>query len=371
MGLLLVACSAPKDEVDSANPSPEPGATAASMNTGPSDSAQTPNDDGVVRYFEAVCRSVIECPVPNDDTLFPRAYWFARGGDPLDNCLHFFYLDGPTEATRYLDPYLERALAGGLTVNIELLADVDCDRPLLNLSQVMVPNRRVGAQCQLHQECVDGYCDTGSACPGVCVSRRGLGEACNVGTQCLSEVCVEDACVPKPVAVTGLGEGEACSNLREEARYCARGLWCNEAGTCQPPLPAGSPCSNPDDLCVDGHVCYGPADAAKTCLRVVLLASGASCSAETAFVDGEFRVCDMTQLESCVEGACTRLPEGKAGAPCYDNDMSSTCAPGHYCEWESHTCIADTPVGQECNSSQECTCVNRVCSDIYCSGPLD
>lgn len=365
MGLLLIACSSPQDEADGTNPSSGPEATTASTNT-----AETPDDDARLRYFEAVCRSIIDCPVPKDDSLLPRAYWFARGGDPLENCLHFLYLDGPTEATRYLDPFLERALAGGLTVNIASLSDFDCSQPLWNLSELMLPNLGVGAPCQLHQECVDGYCDAGSACPGVCVPRRRLGEACNVGTQCLSGGCIEQVCVPKLVAVTGLGEGEACSNLSEKARYCARGLWCSEAGTCQPPLPAGSPCSSSDDICVDGHVCLGEGEGAKTCVRLVALPAGAACSAETAFVDGEWRVCDLTQLESCVDGVCVRLPEGTVGAPCYENDMSTTCASGHYCG-DEELCIADTSVGQECNSSQECTCVNGVCSDIYCSGPLD
>jgi hypothetical protein len=330
------------------------------------------NEDWRQLYVEHVCRIIIDCPVPNDDLLVPRAFFQTMGGDPYENC-HYYYYDG--ESSRLieaLDRQLARAEAGALELNSDVLEElVGCSAPLRSFSQFPTPKTPEGAPCQLHEECIDGYCNT-ATCPGTCVRRAELGGQCYSGSQCLSGVCGEEGCAAEPTAVSNILDGMPCSTLPTDSRYCAQGLWCNEAGVCQRPVAALAPCADDDDVCVDGHICTRSADGLSTCVRLVVLPEGARCEDFLeAMAEGELQLCNYIRLESCVEGVCTRFSTGEAGDPCIENESRSTCNEGNYCDWDSDVCVADTQVGQACSSSQECNCQNGVCSELYCSASLD
>ncbi len=343
--------------------------------------AETPSASQVTsplrRLLEAICESVINCPIPNDDLLLPRAFFHAQEGDDLLNCIDYYSGYGneqnQTDTEAFLDYFLRAEADGGLRIAWDRLNELsECSAPLVSLKPFLEGQRQEGEECHLHDECVDGYCDARASCPGSCVPGLENGEACSDAEQCSSKSCDGELCVAASNAEVGVAFGEPCSYFGRERRYCAAGLWCNDQRVCQVPISPGEPCTSIDDVCADGHLCVPlPEEAGQerraVCARVELLAIGEPCEEDLLATDGRLLTCDRIALETCRDGKCTQLSEGTAGDECASNDQTSTCSAGHYCDWGGSGCQPSLSVGDACSASQECNCHDGQCVESYCS----
>jgi hypothetical protein len=230
----------------------------------------------------------------------------------------------------------------------------------------------LGGSCQLHAECVDGYCDTASSCPGTCVSRKPDGTHCIDSFECLSNLCI-GTCV-QPSLASGAGEGEVCANEGSDLTLCAPGLWCEESsGHCRKPIAAGADCTDSKDVCVAGHFCVpngsaSDAEPPRRCLPLQVQPLGAACDRSRVAGDS-VRVCDDLHLDSCVDGVCVHYPEGQAGDACYASEVADSCASGYRCE--DHVCLARLEDGahctiDECRGRCDYATLRCVSAEPYC-----
>jgi hypothetical protein len=350
--------------------SPSKEATTNNGETSPastdeSNGAEAGDENALERYVARLCKLIIDCPVPNDDLLLPRAFFQTLAGDAYANCQAYYYDGAPSRMTEAIELRLLRDQAGALDINWDLLDEfADCSEPLRNIRQFQTAKTPAGGECQLDEECIGGYC-MAQTCPGECVALLGPGEPCIEEAECFSGLCVASICAAKPEPIKGVREGMACSFLDADPGYCAAGLWCNESRVCQRPIAALAACSDIDHVCADGHLCLGGA-----CVPLVILPVGAACAVIEDVATDELAMCNMLQLDGCVDGVCEHFGPANTGEPCMENESRSNCRPGNYCDRETGLCIALTPVGQACNSSGECDCVNGVCSEVYCDSGL-
>lgn len=369
----LCACSTSADTPGSSSTSAESESPDASSAASGEPTATGQPEELKATYFTLLCEQQLKCPIPGEGSLLPRSLFQTVANSALDHCLEYYLADGRTAATKRLDLALDRVAAGALEVNPAALATtVQCLGPIEEAEPLFLPLRSVGESCQLHEECIDAYCDT-RTCPGACVPQLPLASDCGAHVQCESGLCDSGTCTAQPEPVFDLPVGDACSNRQAEARYCGAGLWCNETDVCQSIVAAGEPCADRDAVCEDGHLCAPDNLGEHRCARVIPLPLGAACDA--AFrqnENGELHLCDVTAIDNCVDGTCTRAPQGsRDGDSCTRNDLASTCAPGLHCDWADATCKTDTPVGQVCTSTLECQCVSGTCSDVFCDFPAD
>jgi hypothetical protein len=104
------------------------------------------------------------------------------------------------------------------------------------------------------------YCDLSNPDGlGVCRSLPKPDEGCGLFLPCLgmNQICELGTCVARPAAGQPCFEGT-----------CAPGLFCSDAldpaePTCQPPLPDGRDCNQPDQC--QSHICSGTKDAIGQC----------------------------------------------------------------------------------------------------------
>lgn len=230
----------------------------------------------------------------------------------------------------------------------------------------------LGSACQRSEDCAgDAFCElTSSECPGTCAARKGSGESCQSDNECSAgngyTYCDRDAsgsvCRTLPVSSKAT-LGQPCTRRLTGAQtlsLCVDSLWCGPVegqpamatlGTCQAPIPTGSPCSDTDDLC-DGSLCD---TSAGVCRSVTLLEhAGDSCNEE------QFRWCNPRLGLHCSEqGSCEAAGDGTAGSVCFNRDFQPACNSGLYCQpaaadGAQAICQPLLPIGASCQLASSC-----------------
>jgi hypothetical protein len=211
-------------------------------------------------------------------------------------------------------------------------------------------SRAPGEECFAGVQCDSGYCSAGDGACGACQRVRHSGETCtDDDDRCVDAFCLEGTCgnkepkagdpcvgfsadecgdtlyckLPSPAhgtCVSRAGVGEAC-----DAAPCLPALFC-KAGTCMTPRPDGASCEGPDDCvsrrCKDGVCWTAPWG----------IQEGMDCS------EGVCRQ-DLMCGDDLV---CAPRVYAQAGVECMPVDPPlDGCAPGFYCHfpcWGSDNC---------------------------------
>lgn len=233
-----------------------------------------------------------------------------------------------------------------------------------------------GGVCNSNEECTGSlYCDSGSACPGTCATRRAAGAACGDDETCTSGLTCEDGECTQPAAL-----GAACGG--DSAPDCALPGFCvgedDDAGT-------PGTCRNIDDVFTasigepcdveNGVFCTGDASCAlveadfmtgaTTWTCVAPSASGGSCNAGFPDPCPSGQGCDADIFSGSLDGTCQALPN--AGMPCADSFIGAACADGLSCVDE--TCASIARLGAACEVGEGCAsgfCEAGVCSVPAC-----
>lgn len=351
------------DEGEPDDAQPQTNAAPSSSPTASGDDS-APNRDAYDTLLDAICRTMLTCHTPNDDSLFPAAVFEQREGAALDNCRSYF---GTSQTREYLGRYIEADERGSLRIDWALLETaMGCELPPTDTpwyQGLLAP----GSACQMNLECAGGYCDASQGCPGQCAAGADIGQACEDDQECASGHCEADECV-EPTLTTGASEGEACNLFGANVVLCEAALWCND-GTCQPPIGALQTCSSVDDVCATGHFCVPDTSGASRCKRVQVQSLGEPCDSDPTEHDA-LRVCDMIALDECVAGTCIHREPGGEGAACTRTEVDDTCTSGHWCSWETDTCTRLLADGEACSSSGDCenhcSFNTGICESLYC-----
>jgi hypothetical protein len=245
-------------------------------------------------------------------------------------------------------------------------------------------NAACPASCTTNASCASGaYCQA-----GVCIGRLGDGQACAIGTDCLSGFCTDGVCC-----------NAACSGPCD---VCSAALGATSSGTCTDVAGPGNPscgayqCTGAsaacptscvdDTSCSGGNFCSGGRCVPK-------LAGGGACTAASQCQSGfcaDSVCCNTACAGSCDRcdlggsvGTCTVTPVGQLGAPSCAPFLcdgvnpacpslcaqDANCAPGAYCN--GGTCTFKAVNGTPCGVAGECRtgfCVDGVCCDSACTG---
>ena len=116
------------------------------------------------------------------------------------------------------------------------------------------------------------YTNDGLYCTGgLCAPAKALGEACLSDYECSTGTCFGRACAEKALA------GGACVTTSD----CAADLYCDEAQTCAPRLPIGSPCTDWDQCAGNDSDCDLDSGDVGVCIDYsVLTPNAALCSGQ-------------------------------------------------------------------------------------------
>ncbi len=235
-----------------------------------------------------------------------------------------------------------------------------------------------------------GTCATTSACDATGVCRKNQGQACTLGTDCLTGNCVDgyccdtacpgacDACnlagslgTCKPLAKGSAGTGcgnytcngttASCAATCAADGDCAPLAYCSPSGACVPILAKGTTCAR-DRQCGSG-VCV----------------DGVCCDSACA---GTCDVCAIS-LGATANGTCTILPKTASPAACGAARCSGTssacgggcsvdgdCSTSGYCN--AGSCAPLRKTGESCDRTTQCgagqTCADGVCCNATCDG---
>jgi hypothetical protein len=387
--LACLSCSSPDD----VQPPPSSGSP---------DAAAFPAD--MQAFFDAyvarMCPWYMTCPIANDDVLYDR---IVLGS--VENCRAVV---SHSMAVSIANQEIATGIAAGVYAYDPAQAQACLDgfngcsgstAPACQL--VFSGHGQAATACHRNEDCAPGlYCSksSSSVCDGTCAARIAIGQDCRGITgecdqsggpaRCIwSNSSSRGVC--RLVAKPAVGLGQPCGTLvdLDAPVGCAEGLWCKipslqAAGTCMAPLPKGTTCDDPDDVCEAGSVCIATGIAAdastvvpEVCAPFIMArTAGARCSADSHPVAGSV-LCDVTRTLSCVNGACLEAPLGTEGAACTTNDLGvATCVAGLRCIWDSSTaastCAKPKKAGETCSSNRQCEvdcdfatlkCVDHTC----------
>lgn len=202
-------------------------------------------------------------------------------------------------------------------------------------------NVEVNGSCHVDAECkgAASYCRGGAdcasagecSCPGTCQPRLGLGESCNTGHQCVSQVCVDKKCAERPVHDGDCAPGSQCTFYTA----CVDPGFVNGKTTCQYTTDAyvgttGETCAPGTQLCERYSACVN-----NVCVKAA--GAGEACSAAKPCLQGY----------KCVDGTCHVPPTlGEACTAPY------SCGPGLGCM--DGTCQYRLMIGKPCESGDYC-----------------
>jgi hypothetical protein len=211
------------------------------------------------------------------------------------------------------------------------------------------PRVAAAGNCDFDWDCIGGWCDTRSKCPGSCTSLIGQGAVCDPnndrcapGTLCGGS---PSKCLPFLTAGAACGGGNDVPC--EPSQY-----YCNS--TCMQRVQAGGACDGMSNQCVQGTTCIGPAGSS-TCQQDVTAGGDCSTTSNSARSNCQlFTFCDATAkkcalwpkdgsrcLLVCLAQCCTGLscsPCPAGGNGCNMGPLGLfECAPLDYCAGNS-TC---------------------------------
>ncbi len=206
------------------------------------------------------------------------------------------------------------------------------------------PRVTSGGACSFDWDCVGGWCDTHSTCPGVCTSLKqpntacGPGDRCVAGTTCASAECVGYA-----------GSGAPCGGANPPCEPSQ--LYCGPSSTCIPRQTSGSCTSG--SQCALKYDCVGPAGT--TTCQPQAQESG-DCSVES---------CELFTYCSAVK-KCRIWPSN--GQLCNAICLAQCCS-----ALLAGTCSDCPPAGSHCNWFFDCPpltyCAsNQTCRPYICAG---
>jgi len=268
---------------------------------------------------------------------------------------------GRFDVAPILRAYREDILAGRRSVDPELLACYEETTDLFPIEACsdyhVAPAVAPGGLCHYDEQCLDGYCDTSSSCPGTCLARVAAGATCTTRGQCRAGLtCSGLVCQPLS------GDGEPCGF------GCLDGLFC-AGGSCDAPRPEGAACTL-DFHCERGLDCSSgvcsqlPAEG-EACRPSPspYCRAGLRCVAGTCRVpndDGEpcSDTLECQRGSRCVEGTCSTIL--MPGAPC---ESSAHCALGLSCR--DGRCLSAPDVGETCFAGD--ACLRGECNGSSCA----
>jgi hypothetical protein len=316
-------------------------------------------------YARTYCRTLTECVIPGGENK-AVAVMARNGGD----CEALFgeqirqggiiedvegglvAYDGK-KARECLDAILDQCSLGGAYIPA-------CEETFSGKIQE-------GETCALEGRCALGlYCNSSASdrCEWTCTVLPVAGESCADSYECAGDGDRQAYCdfndeTCRLVEVSERADvGGACSDGGADGaiQNCARGLWCDQGGTCRAPIALGGVCTDNDDYCEGDALCI---EGECRPLTVVNQAGG-ECS--NTF-EGELRVCNWLRDLQCKDGKCapvdTRRPAA-AGESCQDAD----CESGLYCAYtedDTQVCVAPAADGEPCDYD------NYECQSGYCS----
>jgi hypothetical protein len=252
---------------------------------------------------------------------------------------------------------------GGLTTCLEgacryersmgepCVVDHQCPEGGICVGAICTAQGDLGAPCTGDRACKSALvCDTSSDEP-TCIALPGDGELC-VHNRCAEGTsCTFGPDEQEGTCRTLVAQGGACLvyNTPTDSR-CASGLYCVEAGTCQPPGGLDEPCGVfSSESCAEGlwcsretHTCQAPVAQGEACnpywLNTCASGLGCDCGVEDASLCGsyprEHQATDTCQPLVAIDGACFRSSECASGTCIVD--VASPSVPGK--------CVGETPV---------------------------
>ena len=230
----------------------------------------------------------------------------------------------------------------------------------------------LGGPCNHDLECaMDGWCDFGASCPGVCTLPNGPGVFCSRDHECQPGLQCDDTChVP-------LELGSSCSGSLTHSE-CRHGEYCasDRCVTFDQLLGAapGQPCDPvTGQLCQIGLACQ-VLDFQAGWLCGPLLELGSTCGLGVPNPCSPGLYCAGIQatlwpVPVITPGVCS--PVSQPGQPCelpplLDEDLAPTqsCAAYHRCDMGSRICKPIQRIGGPCTSNDEC--YSDVCDADAC-----
>jgi hypothetical protein len=391
LGFLPVASGCGETKHDDTGSGATGGTGGASTSSGGSaGKSSVTGADAVDALWQAFCSRLFRCPLANDDDI---GIVLALGSEL--RCAEVI-TEIQNRDPRWID--LRAKVASGAIreqsdkIPACLAEAKSCDfaNYRYNLTRSGPACRAVfegsvplGGACTRYEECAgDARCLFDQTCPGQCAARVAPGQPCEDISDCDAsggyvECRFEDAsgtskCMAVTIA-TPAREGEPCSAETFDVQTvvpCADGLWCDGdatssagAGTCRTRIAAGAACESNDDLCVEGHACFG-----QTCKPVTSAREGDPCDIAAGIY------CDPFARLSCVSGKCQTPGDGAIGSACSSADIHELldCRPGLFCavsDSNTGTCAPLLKADAPCQASSDCesaTCANGVCAAAYC-----
>jgi hypothetical protein len=192
---------------------------------------------------------------------------------------------------------------------------------------------QTGDACAVGSQCASGVCleSSGASACGECLVVVPEGGDCSAAICAAGLTCSNDVCVHQP------GQGEACAlDVSCRSPYTCVG------GTCGDPLPLGAPCDqNPSGCAIlQGQICLPDPNAMSICQAYQLVGLGDNCG----FTGGVLRECLGGLTCSLTTSVCVERP-----------------APGGACD-DANNVRCLTPA----------RCVNAICElpDVDACGPV-
>jgi hypothetical protein len=226
------------------------------------------------------------------------------------------------------------------------------------------------ASCNMHDECIDGYCSS-------CTCKAFIGDSAdcsNPGDQCFQgSQCINDICVPFADWIVENGD---CSNNRD--RWCVDGLYCNrDNDKCETLKTEDATCNDDGESneCAFPLGCLKDATGTKVCTVITIHET------LTDSCDYDADWCDVFDGLSCAydyeaeAGTCVNSPI--ASEICMVEDATGTlfrsdCIPYHYCakptvDATESICVARKALNVACDADNEC--LSWYC-DAICKEPV-
>ncbi|MEZ4311893.1 MAG: hypothetical protein R3F14_28010, partial [Polyangiaceae bacterium] len=276
------------------------------------------------------------------------------GTDPDNECFGAITCNGASACGT--NPNGTPCGAGGECASGQCVDGVCCNTSCTNLCQACTAAKRGQGSDGTCGTIIagadpDNECAGDLVCNGASLCKVDLGDACVVGTDCVSGQCVDGVCCNTSCT----GTCNACTAAKKGS---------GPDGVCGPIAAA----TDPDNECIGLFTCNG----ASAC---DLLTTGTTCGANAECASG-FCVDGVCCNNACANlcNACTAAlknsgADGTCGAIAAGTDPQNECAGATLCSGGSSCSLLSN--GTACTANSECSsgnCVDGVCCNAPCNG---